>query len=65
MAYPKMLYLVGWADTSAHCVVNSPEEEESARGQGYKDMEECVACDDVEDAVVVEEKPKPAAKRRK
>lgn len=36
MEYPKSLYLHGWDDLEATVIVNSVEEEEEARKQGYK-----------------------------
>lgn len=38
--YPKSLYLKGWEDLSLHVIVNSPEEEESARKDGYRTLGE-------------------------
>ena len=41
--YPKSLYLKGWEDLSKHVIVNSPDEEEKARKNGYKSLNEDVA----------------------
>lgn len=38
--FPKALYLKGWDDLSAAVTVNSAEEEESARKDGYKGLNE-------------------------
>ena len=38
--YPKSLYLKGWEDLSLHVIVNSPEEEEAARKEGYRSLGE-------------------------
>ena len=36
MEYPKSLYLHGWDDLDATVIVNTYEEEQEARKQGYK-----------------------------
>lgn len=38
--YPKQLYRSGWEDLSDTVVVNSPEEEEGAREDGFKMLSE-------------------------
>lgn len=48
--YPKSLYSKGWEDLSATVVVNSKEEEDAARKEGYKGLADPV------------EEPKKAAK---
>lgn len=41
--YPKSLYSKGWGDLSATVVVNSKEEEDAARKEGYKGLNEKAA----------------------
>lgn len=36
--YPKSLYAKGWDDLSATVIVNSKEEEDAARAEGYKGL---------------------------
>ena len=38
--YPKQLYRSGWEDLSDTVVVNSPDEEEAARADGFKMLSE-------------------------
>lgn len=40
MEYPKQLYRKGWADLSDTTVVNSTEDEEAARADGFKMLSE-------------------------
>lgn len=41
--YPKMLYgSAGWDDLGDCRIVVDPDEEKSARSDGYKPLEECV-----------------------
>lgn len=39
-SYPRVLYAKGWSDVNAVCVCNNADEEDTARADGYKDIEE-------------------------
>lgn len=51
-AYPRSLYLHGWADLSAEKIVHDQAEENSARADGYKTLPEFPHPDDFPNGVV-------------